>query len=101
MGQELTLGDTQSRISRKEFAGIMPSEELQAWLSQALGYEAPQEAIQIIERRVIKRRLGDWRGSRCFEKVAVRGLAGMVFPLFLKYFYREVDVNPRDLRVSP
>jgi Ser/Thr protein kinase RdoA (MazF antagonist) len=101
MGQELTLGDTQSRISREEFAGIMPSEELQAWLSQALGNEAPQEAIQIIERRVIKRRLSDWRGSRCFEKVAVCGPAGMVFPLFLKYFYREVDVEPHDLRVSP
>ena len=100
MGQEPTLGDTQRCLSHQELAQIMPSEELQEWVSKALGCEAPQGAVQIIERRVIKRRPGDWRGSRCFERVAVRGPDGIVLSLFLKYFYREVDVEPPDLRES-
>jgi len=101
MEQRLTPGDTQTCLSQQELAGIMPSEELQAWVSRALGCEALQDAGQIIERRVIKRRPNDWRGSRCFERVAVRGPDGTVLPLFLKYFYREVDVEPPELRTSP
>src|SRR5947208_14149127 len=98
MEQSLHPGDTQTRLWQQELAGIMTSEELQAWVSPALGCEALQDAGQIIERRVIKRRPNDWRGSRCFERVAVRGPDGTVLPLLLKYFYREEDLEPAEVR---
>src|SRR5437667_11604497 len=101
MEQRLTPGDTRTCLSQQELAGIMPTEELQAWVSQTIGCEALQDAVQIIERRVIKRRPDDWRGSRCFERVAVRGPDGTLISLFLKYFYRDVGVEPAELRTAP
>ena len=68
----------------------LSQEALQDFLSRSLGDGRSPARIEVLERRVTKRRC-DWRGARLFERLTVRTPSGETPGLFLKYRRRHPD----------
>jgi len=82
--EKLTMQDRGSTVAGQAPCEPLSEEALRELIARSLGSREAPEDIELLERSERKRRR-DWRGTRLFEKLTVRGNSGKPLVLFLKH----------------